>query len=100
MTGPGVCRAPFAAGRWRLGGAGPAVRAPLPKNQPKTAELAAKKTQPRAATRDENLKSRIVPGFGDNNLNGIVAFGLLPGDWKLRFSLGMSQRLRWPLTSY
>src|SRR6266852_976827 len=75
MTGPGVCRTSFAAARWRLGGAGPAVRVHLPKNQPKTAELAAKKTQPRAATRDENLNSGTVTGFGDNNLNGIVAAG-------------------------
>src|SRR5260370_12899369 len=87
MTGPGVCRAPFAAGRWRLGGAGPAVRAHLPKNQPKTAELAAKKTQPRAATRDENLNSGIVTGFGDNNLNGIVAFGLHPCAWNAIISI-------------
>src|SRR5450432_4027778 len=62
-----------------------------PKNQPQTAELAAKKTQPRPATRDENLNSGIVTGFNDNRLNGIVAFGLHTGAWNARLSTGSAQ---------
>jgi hypothetical protein len=50
---------------WPLHGAGSLAGARLPKNQPKTAKLAAKKTQPSAATRDEHLNSGSVTGFGD-----------------------------------
>src|ERR1700730_16298522 len=83
--------APLAATRWRPGGADPAVRTHLPKNQPQTAELATKKTQPGAATRDGNLNSGIMSGFDDNRLNGIVAFGLHAGVWNARFSTGSAK---------
>jgi lipoprotein-anchoring transpeptidase ErfK/SrfK len=46
----------------------------LPKNEPKTATVAAKRTQPRAASRDKHLSSGIMADFDDNVINGIVAF--------------------------
>jgi hypothetical protein len=67
-------RCTFMAARWPGHGAGPAAAARLPKNEPKTATFAAKKSQLRAAARDKHLSAGIPAHFGDNAINGIVAF--------------------------
>jgi hypothetical protein len=75
----------FMAAGWPRRGAGLAVQALLPKNQSKTTNLAAQKTQPPAAMRERHLSAGIMTRFDDNELNGIVAVGLNNGRARMVF---------------
>jgi hypothetical protein len=61
----------FAAARWQQRGCDSAKRFRLPKNEPETKELAAKKSQTATASREQHLSSGILANFDDNVISGL-----------------------------
>jgi hypothetical protein len=63
---PRIC-----GGRWQQRGCDSAKRFCLPKNEPETNELAAKKSQAATASREQHLSSGILADFDDNVISGL-----------------------------